>query len=385
MNVCVVSEIRPPSHLAHAINVVKTAGGFARHGHGVTILCRPPEDGHATATLAPLYGETAIEWAFAPASIDADDPAAFAHWAVAEAERRGASLVYARHFHGAQLAAEHGLATILETHAHAGSVNPSLDECCRTTQSYPLVITTISERLRADYLARGAAPGRIIITPDGVDVDLFARPEHRPNIPNPYRAFGAGPHVVYAGHLYDYKGIPTILDGAKLAPDITFHLVGGLRDDVERVHGLVRAGGLANVHVHGARPHTEVPAWLWHADVLLLPPSANHPSAAWTSPLKLGEYLASGMPIVASRIPALMDWVDERVVRWFTPDDAGSLCASVHEALSSRECEKHGRQTRAMELAKSFSYEARAGRMLNAAGSIVADRHGQQIRLEKCA
>ena len=37
-------------------------------------------------------------------------------------------------------------------------------------------------------------------------------------------------------------------------------------------------------------------------------------SSAWTSPLKLAEYLASGSPVVATRIPALLDWITDTEV-----------------------------------------------------------------------
>ena len=37
-------------------------------------------------------------------------------------------------------------------------------------------------------------------------------------------------------------------------------------------------------------------------DIFLLPPSRNHPSALWTSPLKLCEYFALRKPVIASDI-----------------------------------------------------------------------------------
>ena len=101
--------------------------------------------------------------------------------------------------------------------------------------------------------------------------------------------------------------------------------------------------------------------------MLLLPPSANEPSKDWTSPVKLGEYLAAGGPIVASRIPALRDLLGVRDAFWFEPDDAEDLVRAVGSALSERRDSRQRRQARAAELAEGFSYRRRARRIMDAA------------------
>jgi glycosyltransferase involved in cell wall biosynthesis len=133
--------------------------------------------------------------------------------------------------------------------------------------------------------------------------------------------------------------------------------------------------GLANVVVHGSVPHRDVPAFLWHADVLLLPPSAKHPSAAWTSPVKLGEYLASGTPIVASDIPALRLWIDVSTCRWFKADDGGDLARAIEATLAQSPADRSRQATTAAAKARQFSYARRAERLL-ALAEISGERHG---------
>jgi glycosyltransferase involved in cell wall biosynthesis len=187
---------------------------------------------------------------------------------------------------------------------------------------------------------------------------------------------------VYGGHLYDYKGIPAVLDAAALLPGVRFELIGGLEEDIARVRGRVAERGLQNVEVVGWVEHGVLPERLWRADVLLLPPGLGDPSKDWTSPVKLGEYLAAGGPIVASGIPALRDWVDERVVTWFEPDDGASLAGAIERALAEGEEAAAQRRGLAMDLARGWSYAERAWRMLEAAGVDAAARPRNHARAD---
>ena len=355
MEVAVISQIRPGCSRAHAINVIKTAGGFERLGHAVTVYCLSPEPGYERDP-GGAYGEGRLRWRYAPVAAG-EDAEAFGRWA---AEAAGwADFVYGRNFWGPLLTARARTPTVMESHAHAGSENEMLDRCLAATRNTGLAVVTIGQVLRADFVRRGADGRRVHVVADGVDFELFDGAAARDY-------GGGGPHVVYAGHLYDYKGIPTVLEAAGLLRSCRFHLVGGMEKDIERVRGRASAMGLTNVIVHGRVPHAEVPAWTKGADVLLLPPSGGEASKDWTSPVKLGEYLASGPPVVVSGIRALVDALAGEPVAWFEPDDAGSLVAGIEEGLRMRDDEA-GRERR-REMARGLSYAARARRILAAAG-----------------
>lgn len=363
MLITVISEIELGSPRAHAINVIKTAGGFQRLGHEVIVICRRPADGRSAEEAASDYAEANLRFVFAPEGLErAEDPGeAFGIWASRAVSSIRPDLIYARTFWAPLICAERGLPTILETHAYAGDTNPLLLACLKAAVGPPVAtlrVVTISARLRDYYLSCGASPNRVHIVPDGVDLDLFMPPDGTPA--------GDGP-VTYAGHLYDYKGVPTILAAAREAPHIPFDLVGGLPEDIERNARRIRKMRLDNVTVRGRLPHAQVPPLLWNASALLLPPSAREPSKDWTSPVKLGEYLAAGPPIVASDIPALRDWVDEPVVRWFTPDNPRSLIDAIEGALGETAIRRGARRERAERLARQFSYPERARAILAAA------------------
>lgn len=271
-------------------------------------------------------------------------------------------------------AAEAGLPTVMETHAHIGDTNPLLQASLEATAraDRPIVgLVTISQRLADHYISRGADRARVRIVPDGVDLDLFVAPESAADRGvDPMDEGDGAVNILYSGHLYDEKGIPTLIDSAPQMRDsgrlVRIHLLGGLPDDIERARVRAHRAAPDLVRIHGPVPHAQVPRWLWHADCLVLPPGARDPSANWTSPVKLGEYLAAGPPIVASGIPALRDWLDERTVRWFTPDDPADLARAVRAALAETTAQATIRRAHAMELARRFSYPARARAILSA-------------------
>jgi glycosyltransferase involved in cell wall biosynthesis len=379
MHIAVISEFELGSHKAHAINVVKTAGGFVRLGHKVTLLCRPsrskaipPDD------LLSQYAEPGLNYELQPFrwSYDEAGSAATGWWAARRAADLGADAVYARHFEGALESVARGIPTVMETHAHIGSEKPILGRAFAATngKTCPLSVVTISHRLRDDYIRRGADPARVSVVADGVDLGLFQPPAELP--PSPFKKPGA--HAVYCGNLYDYNGIPTILKAASLlkpkgakrpGPPIHFDLIGGADEDLSRVRASVRRRALRNVTLHGLLPHRNVPPCLWHADVLLLPLSATCPAANWASPVKLGEYLASGPPIIASALPGMMDWVGEPAVRWIEPDNARALRDAIAAALSESPALSRARRAAASKLARDFSYPNRARRILDSLGA----------------
>ena len=366
IHIAVVAEMPIGGAFAHAINTFKTAGGFARLGHRVTVMCLPPVGGDIAGALR-AYGEPALDVrtiAREAASTEDESSRLFARRAAHRAAELGCRCIYGRNFHIAFEGPRIGLPTAIETHAHIDDPRPLLDAVFAATRAdaHQLdAIVTIAPVLRDHYIARGADPVRVHLVPDAADPDLFAPPaDHQPA---PVRS---RPRVVYSGHLYDYKGIPTILRAAALAPDIDWVLVGGTAADVERTR--TEARDIGNVRILGHVPHVEVPPHLWDADVLVLPPSALHPSARWTSPVKLAEYLWAARPIAASRIPGLENWVVEPAVAWFTPDDPSAMVERIRTLLAETPATRALRRAAQRDAAERFTYAGRAATILEAMG-----------------
>lgn len=141
-------------------------------------------------------------------------------------------------------------------------------------------------------------PRRTLLLPNGVDVAHFA---NEPGLlPDEYRAI-APPRVVYAGSLEAWFDVGLLRDTAARLRDVSFVVIGP-GDAVRR-----RLEGLPNVHALGPRPFDRLPPYLQHAAVGVIPfdVHGHEELVAHVNPLKLYEYLACGLPVVATPWPAL--------------------------------------------------------------------------------
>jgi len=366
MKILVAAAFPAGAPYAHAIHTCKMAQGFARLGHDILVACRRPRRAvrRDPAALGAQFGiHEPVAWCQLPWSLG--ERLRFGWGAAMVASRFRPHMVYARNYAAPCVTSRIGLPTAVETHAHPDNrTRPFLRMIRATRHRNFRCLVTISPYLAAHYGRLGVPPRKLVVLPDAVDLELFRPPAELP--PSPYR--GGGPHIVYAGHLYDYKGIPTILSAAARVPHVRFHLVGGLAEDVQRQRERMQLLGLTNVVLHGPQPHAAVPPFLWHADALLLVPSARHASARWTSPVKLGEYLASGVPVIASRIAALRRVLDDQIVRFVRPDNPVELAAAVRELVADSAPGRR-RARAAARMAEELTYERRAQRILAAAAT----------------
>ncbi len=369
MHVLVASAFPADSRFAHAINTIKMADGFAKLGHRVTVLCRQPVA--APVTAAQLHSDFGMEKTVRFVQLRSrlfgqalDVHRGFGLQVVLQALRLRPDLAYCRNYIAPAWLGRMGIPVVAESHAHPDNRSRPLRTMANAAAGSAAfhAIVTIAPVLRDHFVELGAPHEKVLVLPDAVDLDMFSRPAG-------YRSQrrSSRPRIVYAGHLFDYKGIPTILQAAARLPECDFVLIGGTAEDLDRQVVRAKEMGLGNVDFLGLLPHRAVPSQLWDADVLLLPPSGQHPSAAWTSPVKLGEYLASGTPTVATRIPALERWIANGEALFAEPDDPRSLAEEIRRLLDDEE-KARAVSRRALSLAQRLSYKARCQRLVEAAG-----------------
>ena len=109
----------------------------------------------------------------------------------------------------------------------------------------------------------------------------------------------------------------------------------------------------------GARPYSELPAVLRGAAAGIIP-YAHNPLTASIFPMKVYEYLAAGLPVVATELPALADVSEVQTAR-----DAQQMAAALRRALDadtrelrasrSRTASEHSWERRLQEIADAIA------------------------------
>jgi glycosyltransferase involved in cell wall biosynthesis len=191
---------------------------------------------------------------------------------------------------------------------------------------------TITAGLARELERRFGSRPRVAIVPDGVRGAHVepSTPDLGPQTSDSEpRTFTIG----YAGHLYPWKGVDLIVEAVLALPETRAIIIGGhdAEPDLVRVKALAASLDCSDrITFTGLLPPPQVAARLRDADVLVLPNPKSAISNAFTSPLKLFEYMASGRPIVASDLPALREILrDDENALLVEPGNPQALVAGI--------------------------------------------------------
>ncbi|MGD0132897.1 MAG: glycosyltransferase [Bryobacteraceae bacterium] len=138
-------------------------------------------------------------------------------------------------------------------------------------------------------------PNTLLIT-HGVDVTHFRKaclaetpiPEECSGLPHPV--------VGFFGLIADWVDLEVIRSLACARPDWSFVLIGEARTDTSALKQL------PNVYLLGRRSYEDLPGYCKAFDAAILPFLVSELTIA-ANPLKLREYLAAGLPVVATPLP----------------------------------------------------------------------------------
>ena len=342
-NVGVICGFQAGTNKAHAINTLNLANGFLRlpQVDSVTVFAQSRDPVSATEGWKREFefvSELSLRYYSSYEEL------------YGLLGSSGCHFYYVRDYKSTVMLSQLGVPYVVESHAHPSNKSPDLLAMLRQTHCPSCIaLTTISDTLRKAFISQGAKASKVHINPDCVDYEQFAQCRFTPKKKNT---------IGYAGHLYAYKGIGCALWAMRLLPRHTLSVAGGTRLQVSMWSLLsLLLGVRSRVKFHGWIPHKEIPQFLASTETLLLPPSKHHPSARWTSPVKLGEYLASGARVVCSDIDALKDWVTEDQVWFFQADSYHSLSNVI---LAIEDSEVNYKADAQLKMAERLDYSTKA-------------------------
>jgi glycosyltransferase involved in cell wall biosynthesis len=131
--------------------------------------------------------------------------------------------------------------------------------------------------------------------PSSVDVDHFAKATLNPNEPHDLQNI-PHPRVGFIGVIDERMDIELLRQVSAERPDLHFVMIGPVvkisEDELPRGE---------NVHYLGQKQYDDLPNYLAHLDVAMLPFAIND-STRFISPTKTPEYLAAGKPVISTPI-----------------------------------------------------------------------------------
>jgi glycosyltransferase involved in cell wall biosynthesis len=343
--VCADPGIAPDGTKGASVHLRSLASSLGRLGHQVTTfaLRAPGEPGDKTS-VRRLSGTASL-------------------LAVAEAEGRP-DVIYERY----SLGHEDGLAAsrvldrpfVLEVNAplvdearrhRPGSVGGADAEVEAHLLQQADLVVAVSNPL-ADIVRGVRGGGRpTIVVPNGCDL-----PDQVAQVAT------AGPVLAFVGHPKPWHGadrLPEVVCGLlDRGHDARLLVVGGGRG-VEPVRAAAASWGVQDrVTVTGEVPHGDVSTFLATAAVGVAPYPRQEPF--YFSPIKVLEYMAVGLPVVATAQGDVGALVEDAGIT-VPPDDLGAFTDAIHELfVNSRRRQRLGRAGRRRASTLSWDAAARA-------------------------
>lgn len=296
--------VEPPRDPLHDVR----RGGRPQLGDGLRVIAHP-EAGPGVAAGAP-----ARLWAFQPTKllprrVDPWGDSRMARSVERAAERLGMTdpVLWVNDPAGATLLRRTGWAALYDITDDWLAAHRTPREHARLVADEDLLLRECAEVVvcSESLVATKGRTRPVTLVPNAVDVDLYRRPVPRPaDLPT-------GPTALYVGTVHpDRIDVDLCVRTGRRLADLGGHLVlvgpllvgGAERDALEEV----------GVALLGPRPWSAVPAYLQHADVLVVPHVVD-PFTDSLDPIKLYEYLAVGRPVVSTPVAGFREVVSPLV------------------------------------------------------------------------
>lgn len=241
-------------------------------------------------------------------------------------------------------AAEHGIRSVLEVNAPLVAEQQRFrelvhvdeaDAVARSALSCADTVVCVSEPVGAWARECGARSGTVLVEPNGVDPARITLTRGRVT-PADSDTFTVG----FLGTLKPWHGLDTLVSAVEplLRADRSWRLLlvgdGPVAGDVQRQ---LAAAGLADrAELTGAVSPADVTGHLHRMDIACAPYPAG--GSDYFSPLKVYEYLAAGLPVVASAVGQLPAALDHgRLGRLVRPGDPAALSEALAGLRANRD------------------------------------------------
>jgi len=229
-----------------------------------------------------------------------------------------------------------------------------------------LVFVT-SEKLR-ERAARFS--NRVHLYPFGVDFEKFEKVRSASDdIPADLRALPR-PVIGYVGGIHQWVDQQMLLGVAARMPHASFVLVGPPQTDISRL------SQHSNIHLLSARPHAEMPQYIKGFDVGVIAYRLSE-YTAHVYPTKLNEYLAMGIPVVATDLPEVRRFNAGHGDIVAVAHNTEEFAVAIRAALENSDSDAVARR---IEVARCNSWSMRISKMSALIEEKLINRRGEEDR-----
>lgn len=224
------------------------------------------------------------------------------------------------------------------------------------------VRVAVSDELATRVGERCGLPVHVV--PNGVDWPLFAHLPDREVARAEFDLPADAPVIGFTGSIRPWHGVDVAIDALAQIDGAVLAIAGDgdLRADLEQ--RAADLGVASRVRWFGQVPHDRIPLFLAGLDVAVAPyPSLDH---FVFSPLKAYEYLAAGVPVVASEIGQLPAIVGDLGVL-VEPGDAAALADALRRVLDDRETAQRAARRGRDLIASHHTWQHRAADIVDLA------------------
>jgi glycosyltransferase involved in cell wall biosynthesis len=168
--------------------------------------------------------------------------------------------------------------------------------------------------------------------------------------------------VMHTGSLYEGRGAELFEVIIKNFPDVYFVQVGGSKEYVNKWQNYYK--DYDNIQIIGHQDNDTLIKYQMSADLLFLPMTRNNPIWWCTSPMKLFEYMATGIPILGSNIGSVGEVLTEKNAIIFNPENKQTIINGVNFFLKNREEALKKTQIALKDIREKYIWDKRVKKIL---------------------
>lgn len=211
-------------------------------------------------------------------------------------------------------------------------------ECLKLTDA----IVAISNGIKHDLIQLGFDENRISVIPGGVKIDRFSINFDRDGFRKNNDISKDEIVIIYAGSWEGWKGVNVLIrayaEASSKVNNCKLVLVGSNREELIKTRQLIKSLNLdeKKIILVGFISQTEVVKYLKISDIGVIPNIRTTLGSRYTSPLKLFEYMAAGLAIVASDLPSMHEILTDKEAVFFEPENEHDLANKLIDLINNK-------------------------------------------------